>query len=199
MNLLQDFPQEPLTPEREQELLAKGDTEQIVMHAMIPAVRYCERRMSGIRQAQVISICYDALSRAIKKFEPGRQRFFSYACVYLRSRMYAAQRAQDSVRNAYKHETPIDEGKTPQPLEADSVEPDLDSFHWRELWEKIEPLIRSKLTSREILVLELMFKARLNYRQIGERMGGMSRSRVQQIQKAAILKIRQALPKGLEL
>lgn len=197
MNLLKDFPSEPLSPEKEQELLRNGDTEQIVMHAMVHAVKYCERRNNGLTRAEIVSICYDALSRAIKKFKPGRQRFFSYACVYLRSRTYAARRAQDSVRNAYKHETPIAEGKSPQPLEADSIEPELN--HYKELWAKIEPIIREKLSSREITVLEFHFKAGLNFRQIGERMGGLSRSRIQQIERAALAKIRTALPKGLEL
>lgn len=197
MNLLAGFPQTPLDASQEQDLLAKGDRESIVMHAMVHAVKYCERRSSGLTRAEIISICYDALSRAIKKFKPGRQRFFSYACVYLRSRTYAARRAQDSVKNAYRHETPIADGKTPQPLEADSVEPEFS--HYKELWEKIEPIIREKLSSREITVLELRFKSGMNFRQIGERMGGLSGARIQQIERAALEKIRSALPKGLEL
>lgn len=197
MSLLNDFPQNQLSTEREQELLAQGDTEAIVMHSMVPAVKYCERRNSGLTRAEIISLCYVALSNAVKNFKPSRQRFFSYACVYLRSKIYAAQRDRESVRNSYKHETPIAEGKTPQPLEGDSVEPNLEDLHWRELWEKIEPIMRSKLSSKEITALELRFKAGLNCREVGERMGGLTRSRIQQIQKAAILKIRRALPEGL--
>lgn len=201
-SFLNDFPQNQLSTEREQELLAQGDLETIVLHSMIPAIKYCERyRGCGFhparRRQELISICYAALSKAIKNFKPCRQRFFSYACVYLRSEVFKAWRDNAPVKDAYKHETPIPEDKYPEPLEGDSVEPDLSSIHWKELWGKIEPIIRSKLTSKEITVLELHFKAGLNYRKIGERMGGLSRSRIQQIQKAAISKIRRALPEGL--
>lgn len=197
MNLLADFPQQPLSVMEEQNALAKGDYENIVMHAMIHAVRYCERRNNGLTRAEIVSLCYAGLTNAVKNFKPGRQRFFSYACVYLRSKIFAAQRDRESVKNAYRHETPIADGKTPQPLEADSVDPDLDNFHWRELWEKIEPLIRG-LAPREKTVLELHYRFGLNFRMIGEKMG-LTRSRVHQIERAAILKLRKLLPEGLSL
>lgn len=196
MNLLADFPQAPLTPEREQEALAKGDHESIVLHAIVPAFKYAQQGCRGrLSPGELLSLCYVALTKAVKNFKPNQQRFLSYARPYLRGELASEWRRKDTVRNAAKHETELPKDKLPEPLEDNCVEPVFN--HWKEMWEKIEPIIRAKLTSRELLVLELNFKARLNYREIGERLGGLSRSRVQQIQQAAILKIRRALPEGL--
>lgn len=200
MNLLADFPQTPLTPEREQELLTKGDREAIVLHAVVPAFKYAQQGCRGrLSPGELLSLCYVALTKAVKNYKPNQQRFLSYARPYIRGELASEWRKKDTVRNAAKHETELPKDRLPEPLEDNSVEPDLDSLHWKEMWSQIEPIIRAKLTSREILVLELMFKARLNYREIGERLGGLSRSRVQQIQQAAILKIRRSIPEGLTL
>lgn len=198
MNLLEDFPQTALSAEREQELLAKGDLESIVMHAVVPAFKYCQQGCRGrLSTGELLSLCYLALTKAVKNYKPNQQRFLSYARPYLRGALAAEWRQKDPVRNAARHETPIADGKSPQPLEEAVVQPDLENLHWAELWEKVEPFIRG-LSRKEKTILESHYRFGLNFRMIGEKMG-LTRSRVHQIERSAILKLRKLLPEGLSL
>lgn len=199
MNLLADFPQQPLSATEEQNALAKGDFESIVLHAVVPAFKYVQQGCRGrLLPGELLSLCYVALTKAVKNFKPNQKRFLSYARPYLRGELAAEWRKKDTVRNAAKHETELPKDKLPEPLEDNCVEPDLEGIHYKELWAKIEPMIQ-KLSRKEKMVLELHYKAGLNFRQIGERMGGLTRSRIQQIEAEAIGKLRHALPKGLGL
>lgn len=191
-SILKDLPQEPLDPVREQELLLKGDTEQIVLHALLPAIRYVNRTSRFQVIAETLSLCYAALSKAIRNFRPNKGRFISYAIPYLRGEVCAEWRRKDAVRGSSKHEAPLDGDKCPAPIEPSSSDPDWGSIHWREAWAQVEPLIRENLTALEMRVLEFRYKHSLTLQETGETIH-KSRERVRQIEAKALKKLRGAL------
>lgn len=196
-SILKDLPQTPLTPEREQELLAAGDTETIVLHALLPAIRYVHRTSRFQIIAETLSLCYVALSKAVKNFRPNKGKFISYAIPYLRGAVCAEWRKKDVVRNASKHETPLEKDAYPPRLTSDTVEPDWGSIHWREIWAQVEPVIRT-LKPIEIRVLEYRYKFSLTLEETGEQIG-RTRERVRQIETEAMGKLRGALSNRLRL
>lgn len=189
-SILKDLPQTPLTPEREQELLVAGDTETIVLHALLPAIRYVHYTSRFQAPAESLSLCYAALSKAIKNFRPNRGKFISYAIPYLRGEVCAEWRRKDAVRGSSMNETPTDDVF---PKFAEGVtDPAWGEIHWRETWEQVEPLIREHLTALEIRVLEFRYKHNLTLQETGEIIH-KSRERVRQIEAKALKKLRGAL------
>lgn len=191
-SILKDLPQTPLTPEREQELFLAGDTETIVLHALMPAIRYVNRMSRFQAIPETLSLCYAALSKAIKNFRPNKGKFVSYVIPYLRGEVCAEWRRKDAVRGSSKHETELEKDTYPKQLESDSVEPAFGEIHWRETWAQVEPLIREHLTALEIRVLEFRYKHSLTLQETGETIH-KSRERVRQIEAKALKKIRAAL------
>lgn len=191
-SILKDLPQTPLTPEREQELLAAGDTETIVLHALLPAIRYVHYTSRFQSPAEALSLCYTALSKAIKNFRPNKGKFISYAIPYLRGEVCAEWCRKDAVRGSSKHETPLEKDAHPKQLASDSVEPAWGEIHCRETWAQVEPLIREHLTALEIRVLEFRYKHNVTLQDTGDAIH-KSRERVRQIEAKALKKLRAAL------
>lgn len=194
--LLKDLPQTPLTPEREQELFMAGDTEAVVLHALVPAVKYMENtRPRGAGRsaslAEKLSVCYAALSKSIKTFKPGMQNFLAYSKPFLRGEMSKHWRDKNVVRDAFRHEAPEAE-EFPKPVVPDYVEPAWEEIHWKELWGQVEPVIRATLSPVEIKVLEGRYKFSQTLEEVGEHIG-KSRERVRQIEAEALEKLRAAL------
>lgn len=193
-SLLKDFPQTPLDPAREQELLQAGDTEIIVMYTIARAFKYAQNARKGkanIAHAEILSICYSALSRSIKTFKPGMQDFLTYSKPFIRGEMCRHWRDQDVVKDAFRHEEPQAD-EFPKPISSDCVEFDWNGCHWKEMWEQVEPIIRETLSPVEIKVLELRYKFSRTLQDTGVEIG-KSRERVRQIEKAALEKLRAAL------
>lgn len=200
--LLKDLPQIPLTPEREQELFAAGDLEAIVLHALVPAFNYAQNIGKGAParplHAEVLSICFAALSRSIKTFKPGMQSFLAYSKPFLRGEMCRYWCEKNVVRNAFRHEAPEEEDEFPKPIACEHVEPAWESIHWKELWAQVEPVMRKTLKPIEIRVLEYRYKFSMTLEETGEQIG-RTRARVKQIESEAMEKLRGALSNRLRL
>lgn len=199
-SFLGDLPQTPLTPEREQELFLSGDTETIVLHALVPAFNYVQNTRKGApmrpSHAEILSICYAALSRSIKTFKPGMQNFLSYSKPFLRGELCRYWREKNVVRDSFRHETPT-EDEFPKPLADEHVEPSFEEIHWREQWARIEPLIR-QLAIQERQVLEFRYRFGHTLQETGICIG-KSRERVRQIEAGALAKLRAVLSNRREL
>lgn len=202
--LLKDLPQIPLSAEHEQALFLTGGTEKLILHTLVPAVKYVNntRQFEGcgpnyIRLPEVLSLCYAALSKAVKTFRPGMKRFLAYSKPFLRGELCRYWREKNVVRDAFRHEAP-ESDEFPKPLASESVEPAFEEIHWKELWTQVEPVIRNTLTPIEIKVLEFRYKFSYTLEAAGEEIG-KSRERVRQIEKEALKKLRAALSSRGEL
>lgn len=191
--VLKDFPQEALSPEREQELLSVGDTETLVLSTIVSAFQYLRSR-NRIHNDDLLSICYAALSRSVKQFKPGMQRFMTYSKPWLRGEVSRYWRELDPVKNAYKHEVPDEDLEVGPPPAEPTTELPFNNIHYAELWKLVEPHIRATLRPKEIKVLEFIYKAGMSLEDAGKQMG-LSRSRIYQIHHAALGKLRVVIPK----
>lgn len=197
--VLKGLPTEPLSAEREQELFAAGDTEKLLLHTVVPAFKYAQNARKGkvnISHAELLSICYGALSKSLKTFRPGMQSYLAYSKPFIRGAMCSHWRDQNVVRDAFRHEAPEGD-EFPKPLAAEHVEPSFEEIHWREQWAYVEPFIR-QLAPIEIKVLELRFKFSYTLEAAGREIG-KSRERARQIEAAALHKLRAALSNRGEL
>lgn len=193
-SVLQGLPTDPLSAAQEQELFLSGDTESVVLHALVPAFHYAQNTRKGkvnIPHSELLSICYAALSRSIKTFRPGMQAFLAYSKPFLRGELCKHWRDKNPVRDSFRHETPTDD-EFPKPLADEHVEPAWEAIHWAELWQEVEPVIRKTLTPIEIRVLEFRYKLSLTLEETGEHIG-KSRERVRQIEAGALQKLRAVL------
>lgn len=193
-SILAGLPTELLSPEREQELFAAGDSETLVLHTLVQAVKYVgnakPRGPKSVPLAEVLSLCYAALSKSIKTFRPGMKSFLAYSKPFLRGELCRHWRDKNVVKDAFRHEKPSQD-EFPKPLASEHVEPAWDAIHWAETWKTVEPLIR-ELAPIEIKVLELRYRFSLTLEAAGEEIG-KSRERVRQIEASALKKLRAAL------
>lgn len=196
--VLKGLPTELLTPEREQELFAAGDTETLLLHTIVPAFKYAQNARKGkasITAAEILSSVYSALSKSIRTFRSGRKSFLVYSKPFLRGEICKFYRDKNVVRDSFRHEAP-EQDEFPKPLTSEHVEADFETIHWRELWEQIQPLIGRVLTALEIRVLEFRYKFCFTLAETGKRID-KSRERVRQIEANALQKLRVSLPKEL--
>lgn len=205
MNVLQGLPEKALTPQTEQNyiILATADgciysdreraREYIVLHAIRQSFDYAKRLSRGkLPDDEVLSLVYSALSKSIVNFKPGSQSFLNYSKAYIRGEISAVWRAKDVVRNAYRHEDPIEPDETPAPLEPDNVDPEFNNIHWRELWHELEPLLREKLSKRQLLILEQHYRFGKSFQAVGDEIG-ITREAVRASHSKSLRKIRNEL------
>lgn len=163
----------------------------------------------------VFSICWKALCYAATNFQPGRIRFLAFAKAYLRSELFRAPEELQVVRNTKagdviclvpdeifgnEIESSADMGsdfthrrcEELSELKHDTVEPDLEGIMNRDEWEVMKPIIQSRLSEKERMVLELKYQSGFNFRQIGDLLR-VSRSDTQATHTRAINKVRGAL------
>lgn len=205
MNILAGLPEKALTPETEQNyiILATADgciysdreraRETIVLHSIRCSFDYAKRLSRGkLPDDEILSLVYTALSKSILNFKPGSQNFLNYSKAYLRGEISAVWRAKDVVRNAYRHEQPMESNEIPEPLEPDSVGPEFNNIHWRELWHELEPILREKLSKRQLLILEQHYRFGKSFQAVGDELG-ITREAVRASHSKSLRKIRNEL------
>lgn len=210
MDTLRGLPQEKMTPEAEKEAWAAGDTDALVVGHMREAFLYARRCCrEQLDPDDIYSLCYKALAHAVKNFKPapGRPRFFGYAKVYVRGEICREWKRKDVVKNSSSHaETLQIEAGDDDARDHDSIhfkpafkagftdqqEPDWSGIMTRDLIAKLEPIIKSKLTNQEQVVLAMHYSQDLNFSDIGK-LTGVSRSASQSTHASALKKLRCAL------
>lgn len=211
---LSEFPSEILTPDEENAIAAtpKGsdDRDRLVMHNMREALLYAKKCCRGrLADGELMSVAYLGLREAAANFLPNKIRFFGYAKAFLRGKIYSEFRSlrvvkksesvsfQPSSTNGEEEQedfAPTDTGYYPLTSESENFDFGLTQF--REEWRLIEPLVRSILTDKERMILELKYISGMNFRQIGEVLAiPVSRSHIQHIHSIALAKIQAEVSK----
>lgn len=217
--LLEQFPNGRLDPAQETALavrIQRGDIDaqnELVLSVMRQAVLYTARTSRGaVPDGERISLCYQRLMRAAKRFNPARGGFFPFAKAALRGLMKTYWEDQGVVRNAAEiipidllggsGVDPQDTGGPPPPralprerITGEVAEPDTDAICARDEWEELSKRSSHRLNARHRMVLSLMYRGGLNGPEIGALMG-VTRSRVHAIHREAIQIIRDVTPRG---
>lgn len=183
--------------------------EKLVLGHMREAFVYARQCCRAqIEDGEIYSFCYKALVESARNFKSGNGSFFGYAKSNLRGHISRYWKTQDTVKNAYKHETgpEPEEGATTEtedgrePIESDYVEPDFKSIITRERLAMLKPLMETKLNEQERMVLELNYIGGFNFEDIGRMLTPpISRSAVQQTHARAIKKLRLELTRQKKL
>ncbi len=200
-----EIPNTKLTGAEENYLASKGTSgakSKLILHNINEAKAYAYKCAKGaVPQDELLSLCYDALSKAAKNFKPNRVRFFAYAKVYVRREISAWWVQQDVVKYASLHETPIgetdhrpalDEDAEDYSREAEPTSFEFDAVHFRELMGLILPIIKTKLTKMEQMAIDLYYNGSMGFDEIGEILG-RTRQRAQSIHQEGLKKIRHEL------
>jgi hypothetical protein len=162
-DILSDLPTEPLSEQDEAQcgvviqsgLAASTErdaaVEKLVMHTMRDAYHYVSRCAHGrLAEDTLFSLCYDALLRAARNFDPEKQRFLPYAKAYLRGLISAKFVQANSLRKHFcstgevVSEGPLSTGDdvTTTANEGPPVDPDWEAINSAELREKRRPYLR---------------------------------------------------------
>jgi RNA polymerase sigma factor (sigma-70 family) len=214
VKILDDFPEAGLL-KREQEIacIRGNNPTRLIMHTMREAFVYGQRCSRGkIPDAELLSLCYTALHRAIRNYNVDSGRFFNYARVFVRGDIAQYWRDLDTVSNASAHrrsDFPSDSEENYEtfptmesapkgggldklrPLVPTTVDADLELISLREQWEIIQPLIATRLNEHEQMILDLVYQGNFTFKRIGE-MLGVSRSAAQITASRALRKLKNA-------
>jgi RNA polymerase sigma factor (sigma-70 family) len=218
--LLRGLPKKQLTLEEEHLLSIKiqkskkKDVESInelAMHAMREAFYYGLACAKVLSPEEIFSLCYIALRASAGNFKPGRVRFFAYSKPYVRGEVCKTFEALKVVRNAttqaldseyinggseIEDYNPTECQIGPRGAQFDArlvvTEDGIGGIMAREEWKLILPILQSKLSEKERMVLELRYQSGFNFRQIGDLLS-VSRSDTQATHERAINKVRCAL------
>ncbi len=210
-DILRGLPQDKMTAEAEVAAWKAGDKDALVLGHMKEAFLYARRCCRELLPAdEIYSLCYKALAHAVKNFKPapGRPRFFGYAKVYLRGEISREWKRKDVVKNSSSHaellQSEADTDDCPHDHDSvhfkpsfkagfsDSQLPEWSAILTRDLIEKLEPIIKDKLTNQEQTVLAMHYSQDLNFSEIGALLG-VSRSASQSTHGTALKKLRCAL------
>ncbi len=209
-DILRGLPTEKMTKEAEDAAVAAGDHDTLVLGHMKSAFLYarrCCREMLPVEE--IYSLCYKALDHAVKNFKPapGRPRFFGYAKVYIRGEISREWKRKDVVKNSSSNAETLQTETDGEDFSdhdsvhykpafvagySDSQDPDWTGILTRDLIDKLEPIIKEKLTNQEQTVLALHYSQDLNFSEIGTLLG-VSRSASQSTHGTALKKLRCAL------
>lgn len=215
MKLLESLPP-AISPADEQELARRiqkskkeDDINALALANMHEAFLYSKKvSRSKIPDDEIFSLCYRALVRNAKRFNPDMgTSFFAFAKAGLRGAVCRYWETLDTVKHASMHEEePAAEDdevitaeaffgdEEPQDPEGESVEPDFQSIHNREVMKFVNKIIAEKLSEQEQMVLTLYYKSGFNLQEAGNLLG-VTRSAVQFTHKKALRKIRDRLTK----
>jgi RNA polymerase sigma factor (sigma-70 family) len=202
--------------------IQKGDeaaANELVMRNMREAMLYTRRVSQNIEQGQLMSLCYEALLRNAKRFDPTRQRFFAFAKPGLRGALYRHYHKETGPTLIGKStELPSRNGKSPAHYSYDGVtgageramaeyepvcenqivEPDMESIFTRDQWELVRPVVKQKCSEQEQMVLTMTYLSGLNFQEVGDLLG-VTRSAIQRTHWRAIKKLRMELGRRKQL
>jgi len=223
-NILADLPGPALTPSEEDSLarqiqaqlkrpsispILRTAMDTLVLHTMQEAFKYAKTvSRNKLEDGIIFSICYEALASSAKQFQPGRQRFLSYAKPNIRGYIARHWQSLKVVKNSVTEAIPdirqspcVDWGQEAcgltkkdecHKLWEPATEPDFDALHTKERWDRIAPLVEEVLNEQEKMIITLRYTAGMNFEEAGELLG-VSRAAVQRTHARALEKIRCAL------
>ena len=180
-----------LSREEEAKLARKMTTrarQTLALHSMNEAVRYasaCAANVAKIPRDEIISLCWDALYKSSKAFDPNRGlRFFAYAKVWVRGSIVRAYRSRDTVRNSHKifdpdYCPPAGEARATEIEQAHAVPSPRREAISRELLDLIGKLIAT-LRPRERFVVSMRLYEDKTFSEIAEKLK-MTRTATQAI------------------
>ena len=199
--------------EKQQEGTDLTSINELAIYNMREAFAYtmaCSRG-HGFDPGTIFSMCWKALCYAATNFQPGRIRFLAFAKPYLRSELYKTHDELKVVRHAecqtlspdviLQNECADDHNEaacqtrdsdTYLEAKADIVESGMEGIMSRDEWNAMVPILQSRLSEKERMVLELKYQSGFNFRQIGDLLR-VSRSDTQATHTRAINKVRGAL------
>ena len=197
--------------------IQKGDEDalnELVLRNMREAILYTRCVSRNVEPGQLMSICYDALRRNAKRFDPARQRFFAFAKAGLRGALYRNYN-KEIAPSRVKHEEllPLTEKKIArkdssevvtdmpdyEPVRKDQiVEPDMEGVFTRDRWELVKPVVEQSCSAQEKMVLNLTYVSGLNFQEIGGLLG-VTRSAIQRTHWRAVKKLRSVLSRRKQL
>jgi RNA polymerase sigma factor (sigma-70 family) len=166
-----------------------NDVNKLVMSVIRESVIY-GRRVSRdkISDEELISICYDALVKNARRFQPGRVRFFAFAKAGVRGAISRSWKVKDVVRNGTTEPHGEDDSSTPTP-EQEIVEPDFQTIFTNDRWEHVAKVIERQCNAQEKTVLTLAYKSGFNFQEIGD-MLNVTRSAIHSTHQRALKKVR---------
>lgn len=217
--LLESLPQEKLTLAQEFELGRKiqkkknsADIETLVLHNMREAFLYAKKVCRAqINDGLIFSVCYRALDRMAKMYQPQKLRFFVYAKVAIRGEISNYQESLAVVRNAVTISSDVIEmddnmsgkgselllitGARPPKVWEPHTNPETDSLEQKESIALIRATMARILNEQEMMIMDLVHKAGFNFQEIA-RLLGISRSAVQATYSHTLKKVRFELLKN---
>jgi RNA polymerase sigma factor (sigma-70 family) len=194
----------------------EGDLNELVMRNMREAFLYTRGMARSLDEGALISVCYEALMRNAKRFDPARQRFFAFAKAGLRGAIYRNYNKAKAGHPAkgvqckpvgertHVHRDPA----IVSPLEAmqdyeqvspeNVIESDMEGIFTRDRWELVKPIVAQKCSEQEKMVLTLTYESGLNFQEQGDLLG-VTRSAIQRTHWRAVKKLRTELTRRKQL
>jgi RNA polymerase sigma factor (sigma-70 family) len=201
-----------LSAAEERDIFKKGTVaakHKVMLHAMRGALNYAQFKTNqALSEEVLISLCYAAMERAIKRFRPECGRFLTFCKPGIRGEIIRYHERNKVVRHAETIGADIMHTEDRQPHgrgikriwddeeeiepSLDISEPDFDSIHLRERWTEVHGIMKKFLKPRERAVLDLYYITGLSFEKIGKEVG-VTRSAVAITHANALKKIRNVL------
>lgn len=191
-NILDSFPDQALTAEQEAKLSERGKHGDLAVANMYQAVLYANTCCGGKieDQGELVSLCYDAMTKAAENFTPEKGRFFAFAKPRIRGALLRYwNTTAATVRNAETlggYEEAQDDG------EVDELE--LDRMEIRERLAQVNEIVATRCTDRERAIMHMIFSLNFTYAEVGK-MFDISRAAAQAIASKVIVKVKRLLNK----
>lgn len=174
---------------------------------MREAVTYARTCCKGkIEDPELVSICYDAMLKTAKRFNPSMgHRFFAFCKPRIRGALQDHWVAQEPVRNAHTVALEPVPTKSPDPEgwgdmdnpATPTQEPEFEAINFREQFRQVANIMARHCTDRERAILIMVFTHSFTFEEAGD-LFGISRQMVQNIAAKAIEKIKTVLAKENE-
>jgi RNA polymerase sigma factor (sigma-70 family) len=215
MKLLESLPEKLTKPEEQylaeriQKTAKEDDINKLVLHSMRDGFLYSKRvSRARIADDELFSLCYRALYRNAKRYQPNRGvRFIAFAKAGIRGAVCRYWKTLDVVKNSSVHEDkdlkdchpnksngPSEYGEgeeldIPPGSSEPSVEPDFQSIETREQMQLVNAAMEARLTEQERMVVDLCYKDGFSYQEVGNLLN-ITRSAVLLAHTKALKKIR---------
>jgi len=186
-SILEQFPAE-LDDETAKRHLANADPESAILGSMREAIKYSRKCCRGrIEDGELISLCYDAMRGAARKYNPKFGiSFFAHCKAYIRGEIIRHRKKNGAI-------DPREEGYIEQPKfvgEFDTL--DFDAIDMKERLAIIWPIVEKRLNEAELMVIVLRYRSGFSFEEIG-RLRGVTRQAIQRTHFQALSKIKNAI------
>lgn len=185
-SILEQFPAE-IDDETAKYLLRVGDSEDAILGSMREAIRYSRKCSRGrIDDGELISLCYDAMKGAARKYNPKFGiSFFAHCKAYIRGELTRHWKKVGSTEQ-------LDEENTQPKFAPESDTLDFDTIDMKERLAIIWPIVEKRLNEAELMVIVLRYRSGFSFEEIG-RLRGVTRQAIQRTHLQAVAKIRHAI------